>query len=149
VEQQGVLLCAENQEGFPPIHEACTNRHTEVVALLLGAGAEVDAQSNRISDEMGMARGNDMIPLHTADAEGHVDMVNFLLKAGADVNATADNNARDLNQATPLIHACCSNNHQRVLVGALNFMPTPSSHCHRVTASLHKKKLTDSHEAVV
>ncbi len=61
---------------------------TEVVKLLLAAGADVNA-----GDVMGMT------PLHHAVSEGCLDDVKLLIGAGADVNA------RDRNGVTPLY--CC------------------------------------------
>ncbi|KAJ7458855.1 ankyrin repeat-containing domain protein [Mycena latifolia] len=54
---------------------ACTNGHTNVVRLLLQAGASMDIE--------GLWGG----PLHTASEGGHTEIVQLLLENGADVNA--------------------------------------------------------------
>jgi len=61
----------------PPLHRAAWRGHTNVVSLLLRAGAIVDA------------RRAGTTALQEAAARGHTDTVKRLLEAGADVNAGA------------------------------------------------------------
>ncbi|MEJ2111162.1 MAG: ankyrin repeat domain-containing protein [Acidobacteriota bacterium] len=58
------------------LHTASRNGHTEIVKLLLEAGANVDATGN-----------DDVTALHAASQNGHAEIVELLLEAGANVNA--------------------------------------------------------------
>ncbi|KAA0147034.1 hypothetical protein FNF29_07661 [Cafeteria roenbergensis] len=61
--------------GTPPLHLAAFSGHADAVALLLGAGARVNAKD--------YAR---MTPLHRAVAAGQSEVVALLLRNGAKVN---------------------------------------------------------------
>jgi cytohesin len=59
---------------FTPLHSAAMQGHAAVCELLIGAGAEVNVQT----DPQGYA------PLHSAAFAGHVDAIRILLTHGAD-----------------------------------------------------------------
>ncbi len=65
--------------GETPLHQAADRGHTEVVKILLKAGAKVNAKENR---------GN--TPLHSAVSGGHAETVKILLVSGANVNAKTE-----------------------------------------------------------
>ena len=64
--------------GFTPLHRAVMQKHSDVVSLLIAAGADIEAQS----------RGMGAAPLHHACEVGGRDIIKMLLKAGADVRTT-------------------------------------------------------------
>lgn len=72
-----------------PLHAAARNGHTEVVRLLVDAGADVTTR-----DE------NNRTPLHLAAWNGRTDVVTILLAAGAEVDALDGNNTTPLYLAT-------------------------------------------------
>jgi uncharacterized protein len=85
-------------DGFQPIGLAAFFGHTEIVRLLLNAGAEVDTQSKN-----GMA----VTPLNSAAAGGNLEIARLLLEHGANPNtpqaggfvplhAAAQNGNRDM-----------------------------------------------------
>jgi ankyrin repeat protein len=74
--------------GLTPLHLAASACHTNVVALLLDQGAQIDRPAK-----------DGATPLHLAAQEGCADAVNLLLVRGADVNA------RDDQKRTPLVRA--------------------------------------------
>jgi ankyrin repeat protein len=70
-----------------PLYVAANNGYTDVVAVLVRAGAAVDQG----------AVDTGATPLCAAAQKGHADVVRVLLEAGADVNR-----ARTTDGATPL-----------------------------------------------
>ena len=58
----------ENENSDTPLHLACLQGHTDVVRVLLEAGADVDARNSSL-----------WTPLDCASAKGHVLCVNELL----------------------------------------------------------------------
>lgn len=68
--------------GTTPLHFAASKGHKEIVALLLGRRAVIDARDL-----------NGSTPLHTAAGDGFTEVVELLLKGGADLNAK-DNQGR-------------------------------------------------------
>lgn len=62
----------------PPLAIACDRGHTEIAALLLQRGAEVNA----FNPKWGWR------PVHEAAAQGHVEIVRMLIDHGADLNVT-------------------------------------------------------------
>ena len=69
-----------NKKGVTPLWEASWNGHTEVVKLLLDAGAYVNIADTIIG----------ITPLCMASFEGHYEVVKLLLDAKADVNIKAE-----------------------------------------------------------
>jgi cytohesin len=65
---------AARNNNFTPLHAAAMQGHAAVCEVLLGAGAEVNAQTN----PQGYA------PLHSAAFAGHVATIQVLLVHGAD-----------------------------------------------------------------
>ena len=62
--------------GGAPIHSASAGGHLECVSVLLTAGANANAKTER-----------DLTPLHYACSKGFADVAKKLIEAGADVNA--------------------------------------------------------------
>ena len=87
----------------PPFHTAArVTQHPEVIALLVGAGADVDVRNWR-----------GMTPLHSAaERNSHAGVLAALLEAGADPNG------RDLDGITPL-HMAATNSDNEQIVTAL------------------------------
>ena len=67
-------------DDFTPLHLAAYFGRTDAVALLVGAGADVDAEAS--NPFLTRVR-----PLHSAAAGRHLECCRLLLGAGADVNA--------------------------------------------------------------
>ena len=81
-----------NWKGYTPLHWAAKERHTEIVQVLLEAGADFRAAFT------GGAWGG-WTPLHFAAQAGKLETVQALLEAGAYVNATTNSGG------TPLYYA--------------------------------------------
>ena len=64
---------ARDDGGLIPLHNACSFGHAEVVALLLGAGADPNAKDSW-----------SYTPLHEAAVKGKIDVCIMLLQHGAD-----------------------------------------------------------------
>lgn len=79
--------------GDSPLHWPAHNNHVDIVALLIDAGADIEA------DEVNWVGGR---PLHWA-SEHAPDTVRVLLKAGADVNSRNTRQESNFFQVTPLI----------------------------------------------
>lgn len=71
--ERGCDTGLRNNRGVPAIFFAGT---PEIAALILGKGANVNAQTN-----------DGDTPLHSAASRGRVELAKFLLRSGADVNA--------------------------------------------------------------
>ncbi|XP_022091607.1 integrin-linked protein kinase-like [Acanthaster planci] len=78
-----------DDHGFSPMHWACKEGRTNIVEMLIGRGAKINATN------MG-----DDTALHLASAHGHRDIVQKLLQLRADVNAVNEHGN------TPLHYAC-------------------------------------------
>jgi len=79
------------------LHLAASSGQVAMVELLLSAGAEVDAATNRA--------GDGCTALHRAAHEGNAAVIDVLLDAGADVHATTVSNDvtdHDRNELTAL-----------------------------------------------
>jgi ankyrin repeat protein len=84
------LIDARDKDGSTPLHCAAWKGHTEVVAVLLAAGADVNANNN--NEHWGTT------PLHAAAHANQAAIAQLLIDKGADVNA------HDLAGKTPLHH---------------------------------------------
>jgi ankyrin repeat protein len=82
----GVDANAQEDDHRTPLHFAVANGRLELVQILLGHGADVNAAAGR----------DNRTPLHKASERGHVNIVQLLIQNGADVYA------RDESQSTPL-----------------------------------------------
>lgn len=85
-----------------PLIAACWKGHTEILALLVEHGADVNAKNN-----------DGWTALMLASQNGHVDVVNCLLSHGADVNAKNERGATALMAAS-------QNGHVEVVTCLLN-----------------------------
>lgn len=84
------LVEARDSDGSTPLHCATWKGHPDVVALLLEAGADVNAQNQ--NDHWGTT------PLHAAAHANQVAIAQMLIDHGADLNA------RDLTGQPPMHH---------------------------------------------
>ncbi|KAM4613038.1 protein phosphatase 1 regulatory inhibitor subunit 16B [Polymixia lowei] len=67
-------LC--NEDGLTALHQCCIDNYEEMVNILLGRGASVNAQDNEL-----------WTPLHAAATCGHAGLVKILITNGADLLA--------------------------------------------------------------
>lgn len=74
--------------GLTPLHLAALHCHTNIIALLLARGADVNCEAK-----------DDATPLHVAAQEGCLDGLKMLLEKGANINA------HDSQSRTPLKRA--------------------------------------------
>lgn len=74
-------LVVDSQKGQTPVHYACTQEHLEAVEVLIGLGANVDAQDSE---------GN--TPLHVATRTRHTAIAQLLLRTGANTELTDEVN---------------------------------------------------------
>lgn len=80
VEADPDLVRRRAADDFTPLHLAAFFGRPDAVALLLGAGAEVEAEAS--NSFLTRVR-----PLHSAAAGGHLECCRLLVAAGAEVNA--------------------------------------------------------------
>ena len=96
-----------NGGGQTPLHLAASNENPAVAALLLEAGADVDAREEFTEERYsstGVAPNHNRTPLHYAASNTNSAVAAMLLEAGAAVNP------RDGDAQTPLHRAAGSNN---------------------------------------
>lgn len=84
------LIHARDTDGSTPLHCATWKGHQETVALLLEAGADINAHNQ--NDHWGTT------PLHAAAHANQVAIAQQLIDKGADINA------QDMKGQTPLHH---------------------------------------------
>ncbi|HXM36087.1 MAG TPA: ankyrin repeat domain-containing protein [Pyrinomonadaceae bacterium] len=84
------LVHARDTDASTPLHCATWKGHPEVVALLLNAGADVNAKNN--NEHWGTT------PLHAAAHANQATIAQMLIDHGADLNA------RDLTGQPPMHH---------------------------------------------
>ena len=89
------LVHARDRDGSTPLHCATWKGHAEVVALLLKAGADVNAENN--NDHWGTT------PLHAAAHANQAVIAELLVEHGANVNA------QDSSGKTPMHHTTFHN----------------------------------------
>ena len=80
--EDGADVNAKNSDGYTALYLASSNGRTEIVAMLLDAGANVNARTN--TNYWGSTA------LIRASENKHTEIVSMLLDNGADVNATDD-----------------------------------------------------------
>jgi cytohesin len=100
----------DNRLRRTPLHWAAASGHRGLVAVLIRAGADVNAKAPRYGQAGNVVTGPETwgadeakdageTPLHVAARAGHAPVVELLVQNGADVNAS------DENQMTVLQHA--------------------------------------------
>jgi ankyrin repeat protein len=122
LDEAPLLASARLPDGESPVMAAVYRGHREIVAALLGAGADVDvfaaAAIGRTDDlrralkEAGAVNAyayDGWTPLHLAAFFGRTDAARILLDAGADVGAVSRNSLTN----TPL-HAAAAGKHSEV-----------------------------------
>src|SRR5262245_20865479 len=90
LETDGSLIEARDKDGSTPLHCAIWKGHQAAVALLLEAGADVNAHNE--NDHWGTT------PLHAAAHANQSAIAQLLIDRGANLNA------RDREGRTPLFH---------------------------------------------
>jgi ankyrin repeat protein len=83
-----VAARSRNSNGNTPLHAALAGRHPLVAAILIGAGADVNA-----TDALGWR------PLHIAAANNDLDSMQVLISQGADVHAASQDGQTPLTLA--------------------------------------------------
>jgi len=84
------LVDAFAADGFYPLGLAVFFKHPETAMLLLGAGADVNAQARNPMK---------VKPIHAASASGQLEIARFLIERGADVNARQQEGFTPLHEA--------------------------------------------------
>jgi TolB-like protein/ankyrin repeat protein/class 3 adenylate cyclase len=79
----GTNVNIEDYYGASPLHIAANNGHAEIAALLVNAGADIEAGAQGYPDN----RVFNATPLIVAAQQGHSKVAEVLIHAGADVNA--------------------------------------------------------------
>ncbi|XP_054009372.1 ankyrin repeat and death domain-containing protein 1A-like isoform X1 [Hylaeus anthracinus] len=112
-------LNVTDKKGQTPIHCACAEEHLEAVEILIGLGANVDAQDNE---------GN--TPLHVATRTRHTAIAQLLLKAEANTELT------DQMGFTPL-HVAASQGCKGILDSMIQHGAALNKQCKYGNTALH------------
>lgn len=88
VESDPKLVRTTDASGYTPLHYAATGGHTDVIEVLLDAGADVNARGSRGET-----------PLLLAASKGNVEVVELLIDNGADVNQPGSDKRTPLHKA--------------------------------------------------
>jgi len=88
IKQDPSVMSAKDTDGSTPLHCACWKGHDAVVAILLEAGADVNAENS--NEHWGTT------PLHAAAHANQKKIAELLIAHGAKINAP------NLNNRTPL-----------------------------------------------
>jgi TolB-like protein/ankyrin repeat protein/class 3 adenylate cyclase len=93
--------------GKSPLHFAAKNGHVEITALIVNAGADIEAKAQGYPDN----RVFDATPLIVAAQQGHSKVAEVLINAGADINAET----RDSGGTWSTIHHAAFDGHTEVV----------------------------------
>jgi ankyrin repeat protein len=98
-----VLLNKCKLDGSTPLYIAAEKGNTEIIKLLLQAGARYDAafaigsdHSHAFINSVNTSKHNGATPLYIACENGHTSAIPVLIAAGANVNAVMDDYATPL-----------------------------------------------------
>ena len=76
------LLKTTNLNKETPLHEACLNKHLEVVKKIIDA--VIDVEQDSLSEIIVAQNSENKTPLHVACQEGHSEIVGYILKKSGD-----------------------------------------------------------------
>ena len=111
------IIAMKDHNGFTMLHFACQNGHSEAVAMLLEAGCDPNATTEK-----------NETPLLFACENGHADVASILLEADADADIT------EVNELTPLTIAI-QLGHYSVIKLLLSKRENPNAHIEESVAT--------------
>lgn len=86
-------IAASNQMRVAPLHSACAVSNYEIVALLIRAGADVNAKQM-----------HGVTPLHSAAHNGQTHLAKLLIDSGAEINVRSEQGQTPLDMAEEKDH---------------------------------------------